>query len=101
VICTFKNSFEIYKGHLKDKIICPIGLQFNYISHEHFYHAYYEIHTYKVLFHHKAEPIEMSMKRVHCSNNFIIEYIKKTHSDDNKRICWNDVFEEECPISVN
>jgi len=102
MICTFKNSFEVRKENLKEKMICPAGLEFDYVSHEHFYHAYYEVHTYKVLFHHKNDPITVSMKRIQGSKKFTVEGFKQTHADEDfKKLYWDDIFEEDCPISVN
>jgi len=98
-ILTVRKSF-ILDPHGKETYMIPVGAKLSFIKETyHFYHAYYESHNYKFLVHDKGNPIEISVHRVHGSKTFKLLHCKPTHGDKNK-IYWQDLFEEECPLSV-
>lgn len=98
-ILTVKKSF-ILNPYGKETYMIPAGKKLSFIKEtKHFYHAYYESHSYKFLVHDKGNPFEISAHRVHGSKKFKLLNCKPTHGDKNK-VSWIDLFEEECPLSV-
>ena len=96
---TVKKSF-ILDPYGKESYMIPVGAKLSFIKETyHFYHAYYESHNYKFLVHDKGNPTELKAHRVHGSKVFKLLSCNLTHGDKSKTY-WNDLFEEDCPLSV-
>ena len=99
MIITVKKSFKIKRFFDKEDIILPVGSKLQYVSCDHFYHAYYEVHTYKVKFLYKENDLCLSLKRIENTDFYRLESVSYTHGD-NSKVFWKDVFEEKFPESV-
>ena len=99
MICTAKKSFTLSQGIGKDLINVDQGTQLNFIKQtHHFYHAYYESHSYTALFHLNEQPIEIKFHRVHNTKPFQVMSCDWSY-DNRRKIFWDDVFNESCPLN--
>ena len=94
-----KKSIRLSQGLGKDSIDIPEGSQLKFIEQtHHFYHAYYESHTYTALFHLNDQPLEIRFHRVHNTKPFQIMSCDWSY-DNRRKIFWDDVFNESCPLN--
>ena len=97
-ILTAKKSFIIKEEG--EEYIVPAGSKITFLKETYyFYHAYYESHTHKILVSFNNLSLEIRLHRVHGTKTFDALNCKLTHSDKNK-ICWRDLFEEDCLLEI-
>jgi hypothetical protein len=100
-ILTIKKSIVVRPGFGKENFILPVGEKLTFIRHEHNYHFYYEMHSYKVFFNNKNKPITISVSRIEGSKKFILRGVSEVEKEwsYNNEIYWDDIFEEHFPLS--
>ena len=99
-VLTIKKSIVVRPGFGKEKFILPIGKKLKFLRHEHSYHPYYEVHSYKVFFNDNKKPITISVSRVEGSKKFTLRGVHEVDKEwsHNTNIYWDRIFEESFPI---
>jgi hypothetical protein len=97
---TIKKSIVVRPGFGKEKFILPIGKKLEFLRHEHSYHPYYEVHSYKAFFNVNKKPITITASRIEGSKKITLRGIHEIDKEwsHNTDIYWNEIFEEEFPV---
>jgi len=97
---TVKESFLLRQGFGKSNIFFPENSRIKFIKETYsFYHSYYKSHSYKILIHFKTIPIELDLQKKTDRETYEVMKCNLIHKNLSQ-ITWNDLFNEECPLSV-